>query len=522
MNHKLLTLIKVIVLFVPFLFCIRVSAQAAPSLSIDSFSLIEGGARDLFDLGFTSNYLLPQSDFNSDYVFTAWDVGYTSLVTFDDEDLTLRSLESSEKDTLFSISDVYDSHGNLITVNDPLYYGHVDNGFFSGDFYADQYGEIVTSDSTLTSRLINMNYGGTVKDSVEWQSLFNDISSDVFDNSYTLPPNEDFVISERSYYLYGAVKSQYQNNRFYVYVPDMYNPGVCDFVATNGQTVNQIYFNDFSAVTYSNLNGAFISLQNGNYSYKGHTYAHRLYFNSGIVIASASSDYSLYQSYNTNPPKYFVFSTNTTNYDTSLRESNDYVTFKQLQFQDSATKVLSFEDTFDYNYLQQILEALNNLQPSVNPEFDYSKPVSETNYYNYTYVTSDYSLPNSTLPLPGGQNSPITDNSPFLSYDPLIQPTPEAAVQSFWNFQIPFVENLFKKYPFSIPWDVKNFFVGFTSTPQAPAWDFDWSITVLGETYTTHFEGDLSDFEPLAVIFRNLVTISFIVFLAIYSYFKHS
>lgn len=507
-------------------------AQAMPSLSVDSFSLIQGGAQDLFNVGFIPNGLMPSNNSafpNSNFTIAAWDVGYTTLTSFDDDDIEITELPTEYKDALLELGALYDSNGVPLTSADHIYIGNVDNGFFSGSFYIDSTGTILGDNSTLSRRLFNMRYGGYIKDTVDWIQMYDDISAEIFTNSYILPFDANFDITDRSFYLWYGYSAGQNRSEAYIFVPDIYNPGVSVTNGyTNGRSPAYIYFNDNSGIVYETILsstspyvGTPYRVENGSFSLNGYTYSHRLSI-SWVITSYSNSDHNAFMNSGAvSPQQAWNFNANQFIWNPSLLENSNFAAFKQLQFEDSSTKILNFDDTFDYNQLQELIESLNNLQPSVNNEFDYSQPITENNYYNYTYITENHNLPNSTLPLPGGNTSPLPNNDPFLQYNEANQPSSEDVQSSINNFGIPFFQNLQYKYPFSIPWDIKNFISSFKAEPTPPAWDFDWNITVGNTTYTHHFQGDLSEFNSLAAIFRNLLLISFIIGLCVFSYKSH-
>lgn len=534
--------LKNFLLFIAFLlggllFPFYTNAQALPHLSVDSFSVIEGGAKDLFDIGFTSNNLLPKEDafLNSQYYFDAWNVGFTSLISFDDDDVTVTELTDQEKEILLGFGNLYDSNGTALTSSDHIYLGNIDNGFFSGTIYIDSTGSILGDNSSLTNRLYNIKYGGYIKNTVEWIQLYDDISADIFDNSYVLPFDSNFDITERSFYLWYGLSLGRNRTEAYIFIPDVYDVGTCVLADyTQGRTPSRIYYNDDANITIKLIRDSrnqylptpAYTIENGSWSVGSGsnvaTYNHRINITPYTIYSNSDSNINSFNSSNDlGNQKSWNFSETPFTYNTSLLESSNFASFKQLQFEDSSTKVLNFDDTFDYNELKELLNNLNNLQPTINNEFDYSKPITEYNYYNYTYITQGNNLNNSELPLPNGNNSPFPSNDPNLTYDPDIQPSSEQVQLSFDNFNIPFVSGLFNRYPFCIPWDLKNFVTSLKAEPEAPAWDFDYSITVAGQTYTTHFEGDLSDYNSLATIFRNLLLIGFIIGLCKFSYDHH-
>lgn len=77
-------------------------------------------------------------------------------------------------------------------------------------------------------------------------------------------------------------------------------------------------------------------------------------------------------------------------------------------------------------------------------------------------------------------------------------------------------EILFKeKFPFCLPWDIYNLFVGFNSEPTPPKFDIPFKFEDLGIDYT--FTIDLSQFEDIAKISRFSLSVLFVVALIMLS-----
>lgn len=525
--------LKILVLFAPLLFCMRLNAQALPTPSADTFSTIINGNNSLSFSLFSDVNVLPINPNPVNIYRIVEDVAQDPLIVgtqlnlMQNNDYTVSELTQSEIDDFSQIYPyLYDVNGNIVTW-DNVYHVHYMNAMFHGDVYIDDSGNILTSDQNNTNTMFQLGVGGYLLGVSDIANIYDEIQQSLVNNSYQYIL-EGIPNPNSAYYLFFSPYGGLNANKVYsFYIPNQYLDGVIvPTTSNNGQIITEWYSNDTSSFTYIGPSGNEynVSIQNGSWVKNGYTYQYKITFPTNYRVdrfPNVNNSYSSFLNGNQwNDPN--VFAKVGINYIPSNSTNSSIVDFKKI-IDLPSTKHLQFDDTYDYNFIKEYESSLNNSTPQLNELYDPAQSINESNY-PYSYETPE-NLPDnesSSLPFPSTNVDPNPEASPFLSYDPLIQPTPEATVQSFWNFQIPFVENLFKKYPFSIPWDIKNFFLGFTSQAQAPAWDFDYTITIAGKDYTTHFEGDLSDYEPLAVIFRNLITISFIIFLAVYSYFKHS
>ena len=540
------SILKILVLFAPFLFCMRVNAQALPTPSADTFSTILNG-NDTFSWSLFSDVnVLPLNPNPTGIYRIIEDVAQDPLVVgsqlnlMQNNDYTVSQLTQTEIDNFSQVYPyLYDVNGNTVTW-DNVYHLHYMNAMFHGDVYIDSDGNILTSDQNNTKTMFQLGIGGYLLQVSDIANIYDQIALQLNNNNMLISLNPDIDISSNTmnFYVFAGLRGNYNGSIPWYYaqelfLPNIYNrnlyyvSGYSTWNAINLSTPTQIYCVN-NPTQYLNTvynqhgsNYPVFNVQNVNYTYDGITYNYLLNcpqayaFRVNSILSSKENFTNNSNLQNQN----CVLNYNGFNYDPTLcYKEDDVLAFKVLQ--PKTGKIIQInDDLYSYDDIKELEENLNNITSTPNELYDPDQAISENNYpLDYPYEEPE--VQTSELPFPATNINPSAD--PFLSYDPLIQPTPEATVQSFWNFQIPFVENLFKKYPFSIPWDIKNFFLGFTSQAQAPAWDFDYTITIAGKDYTTHFEGDLSDYEPLAVIFRNLITISFIIFLAVYSYFKHS
>lgn len=534
MKNAKLILLKMAFLFMPLIFSLRTHAQALPTIDSSVFSSIQGSNQGLIDVGFLPQSIQPYLPISTSN-WSPWNLGYVALSQVDIDDCTITQLTDEQKSELLSVFTVVNVNGATVSITDEVYCVEYDNGYFTGQCYVDSEGKMLAYSDDLGGHLLQSRFGGNIKSSTDWENLFEDTSVDIYDNNFLLYDNPDYVSTAPvSFYTFrGINRNSAPFQAAELYIPNQYQKGVIVPTSTsNNSVITAWYFNSYDAFVMHNVMGSFdnpsynlFTITNGTFRRDGITYSHQLQINQYETITSPNNTYDAWLSGRNINNVIFAIQGNI--YSSSLYTNSEATTsFKPLQIPEGST-VINYNYYYDYDSINRLENELNNLSQSLNNNYNNQSSISDENFPFY-YPLGDTEVQPSEIPFPGVENYPdfeplpVPQNSPFLSYDPVIQPTPEATVQSFWNFQIPFVENLFKKYPFSIPWDIKNFFLGFTSVPQAPAWNFDYTISVLGHDYTTHFEGDLSDFEPLAIIFRNLITISFIIFLAIYSYFKHS
>lgn len=172
----------------------------------------------------------------------------------------------------------------------------------------------------------------------------------------------------------------------------------------------------------------------------------------------------------------------------------------------------------------------------------YLQPVEnhgdDTNIYNYSYVTNNYVTPTSVLNPDYNPNSstnydnyPVTYNVTYPTYEDTnnyyetiynIYNTPQTGDSigtvdpSDLTDNIPILSNLQKRFPFSIPWDLKNLIQGMSVTREAP--NFHWEIYLPMVDYTWVIDFDLSVWNGQAAIFRNCFLILFIISLATFAY----
>lgn len=528
---------KIVYVFCPFLIAFLLgflftplycSASAAPELSQQTLDLIINGNNSLtYDTFSVFDNIPLNRDPTAYYNMFAAAYGDpliqgASLNAITANDYTVTALTSEQIENVSSdLPYLYDSFGNAVQWED-VYYVHYMNGMFHGDLYVDRNGNVLTSDSAGSKWMFQMGLGGALLGANQLANIYSDIASQIENNElcYALD-GVDLTSDNYSYYLYGGVRSGRKLGSFVVYVPNVYNVGVAVGAnPTNGQCLHHIYCNSLDDVLIKQINNGYgtpFVVTTGNYSYGGQNYTYDVQM-PWVISSSSPTDKEAFfdtsRSYST--VTYFNLSATNFSYDTSLYESTDIVAFKELQPL-PATKRLQFDDTYDYSYISELEQALNNSSVSPNELFDPSQSISE---FNYPFIIEvPQNTPNvtpSSLVFPSSSPNPSPGPAPSLIYDPSI--APEITPDSMWNFNIPIIQNLHLRFPFSIPWDIYHFLQRLNGVPTPPAWNFDWTIHVLGHDYTYHCEGDLSDYNGLAEILRALELIAFVFGLMQFSY----
>lgn len=164
----------------------------------------------------------------------------------------------------------------------------------------------------------------------------------------------------------------------------------------------------------------------------------------------------------------------------------------------------------EYVSYDKLLETSPTINEITNNNFDYSSKITNNNYpisYNITYP--DY--------------SPITNNyyETIKNYyekvnNPGVEPNPIPVPDDFNNINLPIFNNLQKRFPFSIPWDIYNMLSVLDTERIPPTIDISFTFPVIN--YTWNFVIDFALFTTTAEIFRTCFLISFIIGLAMFSY----
>lgn len=498
---------------------------------------------DLFKIGFLSGGVFPKdstiSDF-ADYVYNDFSVLDAYSVNFDD--ITISKAPDGWLDNLNdAIGSIYGQNG-VINNNNDLYIGHIDNGYFTGDFYCDSEGNILATDSSMGSLLFNAKYGGDSINYNNWVNFYSDFIDNLNNQNLNFSLDDNIDLSDNiitSYYVAGQYWWDGRGlNKVYsvLYVPNSYDYGN---TVTYGNSINNGFANyyvnnnsNYSLITKHWTSSGIVdsdysvfNITNNNYTFDGYLYTRRI--SASSTLFSNSTEYmTLSEFINFNPTRdqythYVILQDNGFRYDNTIYneyKNVDIISFDSVGY---GNNILDLSNIYSYSDSSSLIDEVENTDFIYNDDFSYSSDITVENPI-FVIPDDEINVFPSTIPFPNILNpDDSTTANPSLTYDDSIQPELSIAIDSFQNMDIPFIQNLQNRYPFSIPWDIANFVKRFRNTPTPPAWDFDWSITIGSNTYTKHFQGDLSDFNSLAEIFRNLVLISFIIALCKFSYDHH-
>ena len=516
MKRIIYVLSPFVAFFIGFIFLkLTVSAQAMPTPSADTLTLIEGGNNSLLYSVWSDVGVLPYNGNASSIsgVITSASgdpllVG-TQLNAISSTDYDVRELTSTEiENNTLIYPYLYDVSGNVVNW-DSVYFVHYDNGFCHGDLYIDNNGNILTSDSSNTYNMFQLGLGGSVLGVTDLANIYQSVATQLNSNSFIYTSDSNLNTNNLSYYLHYGYVNNSTVIEGYVYCPDIYD---LDYVVpsnfTNGQSIN-LYFNSGANFTYGSIRGNAYVIQTRTNTVNGHSFTSVLSQTRSVTSTSSTS----VTDFNNRVNGLYNLSATTFTYNSSLLHTSDTEAFKPLQF--DTTAPLSIDDTYDYSTVKQTESRLKNLGSTPNTSYTPSNNTNSSNYplnYNYNYSVASPS----ELPFPNASSEVLPD--PLLDYSVVPEIEPSVITQSFSNLQIPFLSGIRSRFPFSIPWDIRDAFTLLKFAPEAPAWNFDWDITVLGTTYTQHFEGDLSDFSDLAELFRYLTLCAYIIGLAVFSY----
>lgn len=514
--------------------CLDVNASSITA-SAETLEISSVFFSDLIRLGFLSGGVFPQdtpiSDF-ADYM----DNEYSLIDAYDVNlsDINIYPAPSGWLDNLNqSIGDIYGQNG-IITSDSDIYIGHIDNGYFQGDFYCDADGNLLASDSSMATFLFNARYGGDTFSNSLWQQFYADFISDLNENSLVYSPdnlsvNSVFILCGGNVYDRNLI-----GNLGSIYFPYGFIKGRCipDPSWTSSSNSTSYYRFYVTSLDECIINSVWKSSTGypsaWTYDYysngvtvNGDTYYYRITTNN--LLKNTWDNPITYDEFfekrNSSFTRYLIQSYGiSTSAPTILNTDDDFVSFTTVGNGDSS---LDLTDDFDLTNTTENISTLDDADKTYNQDFSTSYPISIANP-SLIIPDDDVNVIIGAIPFPDViPDEGDTTANPALTYDETIQPEFSVAIDSFQNLEIPFITNLQNRYPFSIPWDIARFIERFRNDPLPPAWDFDWKITVGNTTYIKHFEGDLSDFNGLAEIFRNLILISFIVALCKFSYDHH-
>ena len=513
--NKLKLYVSFVAISFLFLIPFNVSAQSLPTVNSFTVNEIETVLNNALLTQFLSKKIYPYLPEDAKEIIQFFTIDDPVYIT--SNDCNVRPLTSSEIDSLndANVLNFYDENGNSVNLEDS-YIVHYDNGYFNGDLYCDDSGNLLYLFDDVSGSLLTVRFGGLGHSLMDWEEIYQDLAEQIENNNFAFTENDVEITPQTYFYWFGNYANYRPTNAHYYYCANEYNPGVIMRMPNeSGRTV--FYTNYPDSLIYQCTLG---NPNNEKQVSQGDFYYNAIHYSYKIVLGW-DGNYTVNNTYESwvnsvgNSVYNRYFAAYGTRYDSSLAQNATSASmFKPITYENDLEDAMDISSTYAADDLE---DAISNVGTGVrNPAFDGRNALSDTNYpFAFPISTS---IPVSTLPLVGESDTVV---DPALSYPETIQPTPEIVTSSFENFGIPFFSNLQYRYPFSIPWDIQKFIQALKSDPEPPSWDFDYTITIGDTDYTKHFEGDLSDFNSLAELFRNLTLIGFVLALCKFSYDHH-
>ena len=170
------------------IFSFKVSAQALPEVSSNTFSVLQGGAENISQIGFQSvgvtpypKYLDPLNQFN--WIFEMVHE-YSVAYDFDVNDVSVYDVPEDVKTALQSLNaNLTNSNGQLVSIDD-CYYLEYDNGFFSGYGLIDSNGDLVNINNSPYSTI---RLGGFSFLSDNWSEFYASVKAKLNQYAFVYP-----------------------------------------------------------------------------------------------------------------------------------------------------------------------------------------------------------------------------------------------------------------------------------------------------------------------------------------------
>lgn len=515
-----------IAFFLGFFFLkLTCKASAVPTLNSSVFQTFENTAEQMLDLGFVPQSLSPYDSVVGK--FDPWQAG-AALLNFDLNDCVTTELTYDQKSVLFEDFTVVNYLQYGLTVDDPIYCVKMDNGYFTGYCYVDDSGHMLYYTNDLGGQLLQIKYGGEIKSSEDWENFYYNTATKVYESNFIYSTDyQNGTLPDVSYYLLGGLKSGGNAYVVELYIPNQYEKGVCVPNAWYGTgEIYEWYCNGtpykFGIVWGGDYNTSYdFQVTAGTFTRDGVSYTYKIRRNFGSGPANNTYENwtsGLDRNHYTLAHYGYIYNSNTA----SSVANSETISFKPLETSEGDT-IINYNYYYDPEAISALHSEISSLSQSVNNLYNNQNPISENNFPFYYPATQVESSP-SEIPFPNVVNypdfTPLPEAStdPALNYEAITQPANETVLQSFSNLQIPFLQNIRYRFPFCIPWDIRDALSLLQFSPTAPSWDFNWDIQVGTHVYRYHFAGDLSDFDSLALLFRRLTLCAVIIALAFWSY----
>lgn len=391
--------------------------------------------------------------------------------------------------------------GSSITIDDLVDARYItfDNGFYSGEAFVNGDGELLyrnitgegSSDRISTAQ---MRVGGSLASYQDMADAVTAVNQQLSGQSFQYDYNDPTSTNDYSFfYAYGSWGGTIAES---LYIANMFLPGqIVPINISNNTIISSWYTNDLSLFNHdiilSQGGSSNFSYTEGNYSKGGYNYRYKVNFGTfGSLPQMSYSDWLSDINHNaTFWEENRIYTNAMSDYDGS-----NVGTFAPTEgvFPADLSTAMSLAAT------QTLATALADIKPMPALDDEHAKgvvfPVSFAWDPDLPWVDEDEE--EAVVPEIGEL---ITDELPIGD-----------------DFSVPLVQGLQGKFPFSIPWDLKNMMKGLRAVRRAP--NFNFSLYFRPIDYTWNLNLDLSAFDSLASLFRTCFLILFVIGLCKFSY----
>lgn len=498
-----------IYLFITFIFLSSpIDAKASSvALTTESLNLLNNGIDFLSYSGSVPYGFLPfvfSSEKNYQNVLEDMMQKQDVFIVDGNANIQIRPLSQNEY-SLLENAYIYDDNGDIVSLSD-LYYGTVDNGYFTEKFYCKNDGTIVYQDITKEIPYIDVKFGGSEYSYLQWQNTYDSLSDSLDSTGYNYSLNQS-ITPESVYINVGYYWNSNTKWAGYIYIPSGFVKGKVTYSKLSNQL--EIYTNDLDLIAYeqyypSGNNGSQINVSTGSYTIDNDTYLYSIKFNNLFATDITTNSYSTYQDFINNPTRQnYVFARQNYSQNSAILNNNETVAFKKVI---NNADTLDLSKSYSISSLDDYVDVLTNTVPYPNYNFDNTQSISELNYPIVNDI--DDSISDVVIPFP---DSIDIDDSPAIDY-----PLTDTIDPTLITNNIPIVQGLQNKFPFSIPWDIYNLINGLSVTRETPSIQQTIEIPIIN--YEWEIDLDLSMYDDSAELFRRLFLILFIIGLAVFSY----
>lgn len=503
---KIISFILVLIIILAPLNIVR--ATEAIELTQASFDLLNNGVDLLSYSGSVPYGFLPfvfSSEKNYQTVLEDMMQKEDVFVIDGNANIQIRPLTENEYGLLENAY-VYDDDGNIVSLQQ-LYYGEVDNGYFTEKFYCKNDGSIVYQDQAKSNPYIDVKFGGSELSYLDWENAYNTLSSDLSNNQYHYSLDGSTVGNVTYFAGMGQSVGGQPGYAISIFVANQYQPGLIVPMPNNGNRIMGWYTNDLSLIHQEILLGSPSSpwtfhYSTGDYVVNGYHYQYQgTWWNNTPFMPDTPNNTWENWSSGINVG-YGCFASSGVIPNNSLLNENVVSYQKVLNNSDS----IDFSKPYSISSLSDYMDTIENVETIPSSSYDYTSAISDI---NYPYIFDiDTSISDVVIPFP---DSVVIDDTPAIDY-----PLEDTIDPSLLTPNIPIISDLKNKFPFSIPWDIASIISGLEAERETPY--IDTEITIPGINYTWVIQYDLSDFDDTAALFRTLFLIAFILGLAYFSY----